>query len=158
MKKGKKRIGIWKINHELYWFSNPLGKDIPGILRLRCSACPFFFYSEELIDSWIWNSRHRICQLGIESFLITSSLLISDSEVMSRLFFLRVFGWLSGDRLRETISIHTGEVLSRAKLYWAEVILSLLEEQERKRHPFRCLLPLHLEDLTLMVTIDLEVT
>ena len=84
--------------------------------------------------------------------------MISDSEVMSRLFFLRVFGWLSGDRLRETISIHTGEVLSRAKLYWAEVILSLLEEQERKRHPFRCLLPLHLEDLTLMVTIDLEVT
>ncbi|KAK7371569.1 hypothetical protein VNO78_36383 [Psophocarpus tetragonolobus] len=70
---------------------------------------------------------------------------------MSRLFFLRVFGWLSGDRLRETISIHTGEVLSRALLYWAEVILSLLEEQERKRHPFRCLLPLHLEDLTLMI-------
>lgn len=90
--------------------------------------------------------------------MITSSLLISDSEVMSRLFFLRVFGWLSGDRLRETISIHTGEVLSRARLYWAEVILSLLEELERKRHQFRCLLPLHLEDLTLMVTIDLEVT
>lgn len=84
--------------------------------------------------------------------------MISDSEVMSRLFFLRVFGWLSGDRLRETISIHTGEVLSRARLYWAEVILSLLEELERKRHLFRCLLPLHLEDLTLMVTIDLEVT
>ncbi|KAK7236608.1 hypothetical protein RIF29_45482 [Crotalaria pallida] len=35
----------------------------------------------------------------------------------------------SGDRLRETLSIHTGEVLSRARLYWAEVILSLPEEQ-----------------------------
>ena len=37
----------------------------------------------------------------------------------------------SGDRLRETLSIHTGEVLSRARLYWAEVILSLPEEQVR---------------------------
>lgn len=64
----------------------------------------------------------------------------------------------SEDRLRETLSIHTGEVLSRARLYWAGVILSLLEEQERKRHQFRCLLPLHLEDLIRMVTIDLEVT
>ncbi len=36
----------------------------------------------------------------------------------------------SGDRLRETLSVHTGELVSRALLYWAEDHLSLLEEQE----------------------------
>lgn len=38
----------------------------------------------------------------------------------------------SGDRLRETISVHTGELVSRARLYWAEDHLSLLEEQETR--------------------------
>ena len=37
-----------------------------------------------------------------------------------------------GDWLRETFSVHTGELVSQARLYWVEYNLSLLEKQERR--------------------------